>query len=189
MNVLDEHAQQCYLRYRLVQDNQSFTDLYAALKNMKSWHRAKVLSTGVGDVYDAESSFDDVLLGLLKRDDITDICRMLYVYLRYKRIDLHRKGSRWNDRVYYPESDVEFGATVDLVEPDRIGFIRELIERSGEEVAALITDMALADGGGESISALSGQAGLHHNTVFRAFKRLRRFYDEDIDGELSEYIA
>lgn len=189
MNVLDEHAQECYLRYRQSQDSGSFTELYEALADIKSWHRSKVLSTGAGDVYDADTSFDDILLGLASRDDITDIRRLLYVSLRFTRTKIYHKNARWRDRTYYPESDAEFGATVDREEPDRAGFILTLVERSGEDVAALITDMALADGGGESISALSGQAGLHHNTVFRALKRLRRFYDADIDGELSDYIA
>ncbi|MMZ65750.1 hypothetical protein D3C76_1324270 [compost metagenome] len=77
---------------------------------------------------------------------------------------------------------------MDRIEPDRIGFIRELLDRSGEEVAALITDMALTNGGTESISAISGQAGFHHNTVFRSFKRLRRYYNPDMDGNLAEYF-
>lgn len=189
MEIINFHAQECYLRYRQALDNDSFADLYAALSDIKRRHRSKVLTTGAGDAYDADSTFDDALFSVASKDDVTDVCRLLYVHLRYARIRLYNKNARWRDHVYYPEEYEEFGATVDRVEPDRIGFIRELIVRSGEEVAALITDMALTNGGTESISAISGQVGLHHNTVFRSFKRLRKYYNADMDGNLAEYFA
>ncbi|GIP21051.1 hypothetical protein [Paenibacillus sp. J22TS3] len=189
MNVLDEHAQECYLRYRQTRDNESFTDLYEVLKDIKSWHRAKVLSTGAGDVYDAESSFDDVLLVIANRDGITDICRLLYVSLRYARLRVYKKNSSWSGRIYYPESDAEFGGTNDREETDRAGFILSLVKRSNEPVAALIADMALKTDGKESISSLADRAGTHHHKAFRSLRRLRRYYNPEIDGGLAEYLA
>lgn len=189
MKIIDVHAQECYLRYRQTLHNESFTELYIALADVKTWHKSKVLSSGAGDVYDAESSFDDVLFGLASRDDIADIRRLLYVSLRFTRLKLYRKNSRWKERTYYPESDAEFGKTIDRIEPDRAEFIRALIDRSGEKTAALIADMALSSNGKESISGISGRAGLHHNTALRSLRRLRRYYNAEIDGDLTEYLA
>lgn len=189
MKVIDTHAQECYLRYREAQDNASFADLYNALADVKSWHRSKVISTQAGDIYDADSSFDDTIFVLAKRDDVVDIRRLLYIHLRYARIRLYHNTARWRDRTYYPEEYEEFGATVDRIEPDRAGLILTLVKRSNEPVAALITDMALKTDGDESISAITGRAGLHHNTAFRSLRRLRRFYNADKDGNLAEYLA
>lgn len=183
------NAHECYLRYREMQDNGSFTDLYKALANIKSWHRAKVLAMGAGDVYDADSTFDDALLSVASRDDVYDVCRLLYVYLRYARIKLYRKNGDWRDHTYYPESDVEFGATVDREEPDRAGFILTLVKRSNEPVAAVISDMALKTDGKVTISELANQAGTHHHAAFRSLRRLRRYYNPEIDGSLGEYLA
>ncbi len=167
----------------------TFSELYASLSDIKRWHRRCVVSSGAGDVYDADASFDDVVLRLAARDDITDFRRLLFVHLRYKRIELWRKNARWQSRVYYPQEYEEFGATVDRIEPDRAGFIRELLDRSNEPVAALIADMARQTDGKESISALAGRVGLHQKTAFRALRRLRRYYDADKDGDLAEYLA
>lgn len=183
------NAQDCYLRYRQAQDNDNFADLYAALADIKSWHRAKVLWTGAGDVHDAESSFDDILFGLANRDGITDIRRLLYVSLRYARLRLYKKNASWRDRTYYPESDAEFGATIDRAEPDRADFILTLVKRSTEKTAALIVDMALKTDGNESISALADRMGTHHHAAFRSLRRLRRYYNPEIDGSLGEYLA
>ncbi len=167
----------------------TFDELYASLSDVKHWHRRRVISFGAGDVYDADASFDDVVLRLAARDDITDFRRLLYVHLRYKRINLWRKNARWRNRVRYPESDAEFGVTVDRIEPDRAGLIRELIERSGNKAAATFAAMVLATDGSVSISALAGRAGTHHHAAFRSLRRLRRFYDADMDGNLSEYLS
>ncbi|MDU7472114.1 MAG: hypothetical protein E7L01_01955 [Paenibacillus macerans] len=167
----------------------TFDELYASLSDIKRWHRRRVVSSGAGDVYDADASFDDAVLGLAARDDITDFRRLLYVHLRYKRIELWRKNARWRDRTYYPQEYEEFGATVDRIEPDRAGFIRELVERSGDKTAALIVDLARQTDGKESISALASRAGTHHHAAFRALRRLRRYYDAEKDGDLAEYLA
>ncbi|GAB6927125.1 hypothetical protein JCM10914A_11080 [Paenibacillus sp. JCM 10914] len=187
--IIDVHAQECYLRYRQTLDNESFTELYIALADVKSWHKSKVSSSGAGDVYDAESSFDDVLFGLASREGITDIRRLLYVSMRFTRLKLYRKNTKWQERIYYPESDAEFGGTVDRIEPDRTELIRALIDRSGEKTAALIADMALRSNAKESITSISGRAGLHHNTALRSLRRLRRYYNVEIDGDLAEYLA
>ncbi|MMZ61161.1 hypothetical protein D1872_232950 [compost metagenome] len=167
----------------------TFDELYASVADIKRWHRWRVVSSGAGDVYDADSSFDDVVLRLAGRDDITDFRRLLYVYLKYKRIDIYRKNTQWKARTYYPEQDTEFGAITDRPQPDRAGFIRELIDRSGEETAALIADMALKTDGNESISALAERMGTHHHAAFRSLRRLRRYYNPEIDGSLAEYLA
>lgn len=183
------NAQELYLRFREAQDNGSFSELYEALADIKSWHRAKVLSTGAGDSYDAESSFDDVLFSIANRDGITDIRRLLYVSLRYARLRLYKKNAKWSDCTYYPESDAEFGGTYDREEPDRADFILTLVKRSNEPVAALITNMALKCEEKASVSGLAGQAGFHQQTVFRSLRRLRRYYNPEIDGSLADYLA
>ncbi|MGG6309979.1 hypothetical protein [Paenibacillus macerans] len=189
MNVIDTHAQEGYLRYREAQDNASFTDLYNTLADVKSRHRSKIISTRAGDIYDSDSSFDDILFMLAKRDDVVDIRRLLYIHLRYARIRLYHKTARWRDHTYYPEEYEEFGATFDRVESDRVGLIRELLDRSGDKTAALIVSMTLQTDGRESISSVAGRAGLHHNTVLRPLRRLRKFYNAEKDGELAEYLA
>ncbi|MCH1641799.1 hypothetical protein MJ257_17020 [Paenibacillus timonensis] len=189
MKVIDTHAQECYLRYREAQDNATFTDLYNALADVRSRHRSKVISSKAGDTYDADSSFDDILLSLASRDDITDIRRLLYVHLRYARIRLYHKTARWRDHTYYPEEYEEFGATVDRIQPNIVGLIRDLLDRSGDKTAALIANMTLQTDGNESISAVAGRAGVHHHAAFRPLKRLRRYYNAEMDGELAEYFA
>lgn len=189
MEIINKMAQECYLKYREALDNESFADLYAALSDIKAHHRAKVLSQAIGDEHDAQSSYDDVLFKVIAKDGITDITRMLYVCLKYERIKLYRKNSRWKERTYFPESEAEFGGCIDRPAPDSIGLLRALIDRSNEPVASLIVNMTLQGEKKESISATCNRAGLHHNTGLRSLRRLKRYYNEEIDGSLSEYLA
>lgn len=184
MRVINEKAQKYYVRYRQSQDSDTFTDLYNALSAVRHWFRRKV-----GELHDANTIFDDSLLYLVQKDGITDITRLLYRHLMYRRLDLWQKNKSRSERFYFTEEESMFGATFDREETSGSAFIYELVERSGSTAGADIVSQVLATDGSVSISAIAARMGMHHYAALRSLKRLGRYYDADIDGQLSEYLA
>ncbi|WP_442603807.1 hypothetical protein [Paenibacillus sp. KN14-4R] len=190
------------IEYVACRNNDTFAPLYnEAMCLFQVSNRYKLRSLGCGDGFDADSIFNDVILSLAQRDDIQEFGRMLAVSLRKARLSFARKEGRRRKRVSFSLDeplDVEGRLfCVPIVddnpihkkkEAEQCELLQFIIKKSGDEVAQAIEEANKTLTTRFSVNAICGMIGVHHMTGERALKRLARYYDVNIHGDITDYL-
>jgi len=187
-------------------NSDSFNNLYEALAEHSAINRSIVLRSGCGNANDALTIFDDVLMRLIRKDNVEDFSRAFLKSLRNARVDYFRKWKRTNGRLKWiddiTEDDEGAATSTDILrsdyvleddvtkknEAEKLSLVDFILDSAknliGPEMTAIIKGLPDYDSVNEAATSL----GMHRNQIARPLARLTRFYNREVHGDLRDYF-
>lgn len=202
--------------HRKFRRDETFNEIYAELEPQRSQNRRLVERSGYGDESDALTVFDEVLMRLIRSDNVKDFAKSLTTSLKNARTDFYRKETRRLAHVHNDinsasddtdetptslelyaktDDDIVEQAVFDHMHKKKEADKRQLIDfllcpaRTVDTVTTLIVTRYNNASPKESDNAIAKSLGLHHETVKRKLHALSRRYDANRFGDISDYLA
>jgi len=191
---------------------EDFRKLYDELTDVRRQSERIVMRNGFG-AHDAQEIFDDTLLKVVRREGIEDFYRTFIVSLKNARTDFYRKERRrtsrlWNKLLPPPPANGDDAPTLESARDEESEYFTEdvcerLDKKKMTEQRQLLDHLlesakiqddpilgATVDGieCDKTINAIAKSLGLPRNTVYRKLRRLSKYYDEKVFGDLRDYL-